>query len=80
MIVKTVKVTDKGQISIPREIRETTQIHVGDDLVIIQQGSKILLEKPEQILKDEFKDLLQHSEDVARKLWGNKADDIWDTV
>ncbi len=80
MITKTVKVTDKGQISIPVEIRSLAGIDVGDELIILQEGNKILLEKPENIIKDDFKDLLKHSETVAKKLWDNKYDEIWDTV
>ena len=80
MKVKTVKVTDKGQISIPVDIRNLAGIEVGDELVMIQDGSKILMEKPENILKDDFKDLVKQSEKVAKKLWSKKEDDIWNTV
>ena len=80
MIVKTIKVTDKGQISIPIDIRSLAGIETGDELIIIQEGSKILLEKPENILRDDFKDLLKHSESVAKKLWNNKEDEIWNTI
>jgi len=80
MKVRTVKVSDKGQISIPVDIRELTGIEIGDELLMLQEGNKIFLEKPEVLLKDDFKDLLKHSEKVAKKLWSNKKDDIWDTV
>lgn len=80
MIVKTVKVTDKGQISIPVEVREKAHINVGDDLILLQEGDRIFLEKPEHIIKDDFKDLLKHTESVAKKLWDNKHNDIWDTA
>ncbi len=83
MLVKTVKVSDKGQISIPVDIRVLAGIHQGDDLIIIQEGEKIMLGKATTIAqqtKKEFSDLLKHSEHVAKKLWGSKEDDIWDTV
>lgn len=80
MIVKTIKVSDKGQISIPIDIRELAGIDTGDELIIAQEGSKIMLEKSENIIKDEFKDLLKHSESVAKKLWDNKEDEIWNSV
>ncbi len=80
MIIKTIKVTDKGQILIPIDIRDLAGIATGDELIIIQEGSKILLEKPENILRDDFKDLLKHSESVAKKLWSNKEDEIWETL
>ena len=80
MITKTVKVTAKGQIAIPIEIRESAGIETGDELVILQEGSKILLEKPENLIKDEFKDLLKHSEKTAKKLWSNKKDEVWNKI
>lgn len=83
MNIKTVKVSDKGQISIPTEIRNSAGIKKGDELIIMQEGSKILIERPERlkkIAKDSFRDLLVHSESVAKKLWANKKDEIWDKL
>lgn len=77
METKIVKVTDKGQISIPVGIRESAGIEKGDELLMIKSGRVILIEK---IKKSDFGDLLKHSEKVAERLWSNKEDDIWDTV
>lgn len=30
-----------------------------------------------EIKEDDFKDLLKHSEKVAKKLWDNEEDEIW---
>ncbi len=81
MKLKTVKVSDKGQISIPSEIREEAGIERGDELVLIEDRGKILLEKVETAskeIKDDFKDLLKFSEHSLKKLWLNKENDIWD--
>ncbi len=83
MKVKSVKVSDKGQIAIPQEMREGAGIHKGDEIIIIQEGDKIMIKKSESIgkgVKDEFHDLLKHSEEVAKNLWGNKKDEIWNSV
>lgn len=77
METKIIKVTDKGQISIPIEIRNAIGISSGDELIAIRDGETLCLKK---IKKDDFKDLLKHSEKVAEKLWSNKDDEIWDTV
>ena len=77
METKIVKVTDKGQISIPVDIRHSVDISVGDELFVIRNGRTIIIEK---VRKSDFRDLLEHSEKVAGKLWGNKNDEIWDTV
>jgi AbrB family looped-hinge helix DNA binding protein len=80
MIVKTVRVSDKGQISIPQSIRETTGICKGDELIIVQTDGKILLEKAEHFseeLRDDFKDLLLWSEKSLKRVWDNKEDEVW---
>jgi AbrB family looped-hinge helix DNA binding protein len=78
--MKTIRVSDKGQIAIPQPIRATLGIERGDELVVIQIDNKILLEKAqkmEQNLKDTFKDILKFSEQSLKEVWDNKSDDIW---
>ena len=80
MIVKTVKVSNKGQISIPLEIRERTGINKGDELMLLQEGNKILIEAAVNVtkkVKDDFSDILKLSEKSLIKLWDNKSDEIW---
>jgi AbrB family looped-hinge helix DNA binding protein len=77
METKIIKVTDKGQISIPIEIRKSIGISVGDELIAVRNGETLCLKK---LKKDDFKDLLKHSEKVANKLWNNKEDEIWDSI
>jgi len=77
METKIIRVTDKGQISIPIEIRKSIGISAGDELIAVRSGETICLKK---IRKEDFRDLLKHSEKVANKLWNNKEDEIWDNV
>jgi len=77
METKIIKVTDKGQISIPVDFRSSIGISTGDELMVIRNGKTILIEK---VREYDFRDLLKHSEKVADKLWDNKEDAIWDTV
>jgi len=83
MELKTVKVSEKGQIAIPADIREQTGIKKGDTLILIQENNRLLLQKAEYISKEtksEFAHLLKHSEEVAKMFWSTKADDIWDDI
>ena len=82
MQVKTVKVSEKGQIAIPLDIREAIGLHRGDELIIIQEGDKMFIEKVASAtaLKDDFSYLLKASEKTAKKLWDNKFDEVWDNV
>lgn len=80
MFIKTIKVSDKGQIAIPLDMRKRSGINTGDNLIIIQDNGKIMLEKPIKKMKEDFNDLLKHSETIAEGLWRNKEDEIWDKI
>ena len=80
MEIKTIKVSEKGQIALPLEIRNAAGIKKGDELIIIQEDGKILLEKVNTLSKkieDDFKDLLSFSEEALKEVWDNEDDDIW---
>ncbi len=77
---KKVKVSDKGQISIPVEVQKKIGIKKGDELLLISKGRKIVLEKPEKIMEmieDEFGDIQTLTEASLRQLWMRKEEDIW---
>ena len=77
MNTKIIKVTDKGQISLPVKMRNSLDISRGDELIITHKDDSIIIKK---INEDDFSDLLKHSEIVAKKLWDNKDDEIWNSV
>lgn len=77
METKIIKVSDKRQISIPVSIGDSMGINKGDELIAVRNKDTLCLKK---IKKDDFSDLLKHSENVAKKLWDNKEDEIWDTI
>ncbi len=74
METKIIKVSDKGQVSIPIDIRKSIGINVGDELVILRDGKNIFLKKVE---KDDFRDLLLLSEHSLKEVWDNESDEIW---
>ena len=83
MDIKTVKVSEKGQIAIPADFRQEIGIKQGDTLVLIREHDRLLLQKAEHLskeAKDEFAHLLKHSDEVAKQFWGTHADDVWDTI
>ncbi len=79
--IKTVNVSEKGQIVIPKEIQNSLGIKKGDRLIIITKNKKILIQKAENIEKqmgDDFADLIKFSELSLNKFWSNKKDDeVW---
>ena len=82
MSIATVKVSDKGQISIPQSMREEIGIEKGDELILFQREGKILLEKSQKAemkMNDDFKDIQKFSEKSLKSVWDNKEDEIWNT-
>lgn len=80
---KTVRVSDKGQISIPSDIRKEMKIKKGEELLLVKKGDKLLVEKASQVSKrfaGEFDFMLKHAEAAAQKLWSNREDEIWDKL
>ena len=80
-MLKIVKVSEKGQIAIPREIQESLGIKKDDRLVMTVKDEKILIQKAtniEKYMEDDFYDLLRYSESSLGKLWNSKKDDIWE--
>ena len=77
MDAKIVKVTDKGQISLPISMRNMVGIKKGDKLLLVQSGKIIVIEK---LGEDRYKDLLKHSEKLSLKLWGGKENEVWDKL
>ncbi len=77
---KKVKVSDKGQISIPIDVQREIGIKKGDELLLIRKGHKIVLEKPERVLElleDEFADVQTLTESALSELWLDKREDVW---
>lgn len=82
MEIKTIKITSKGQICIPKEMREEVNFKEGERLLVIAKDHEIILKKSEEALsKFEFdtesiKTMLA-SENSLKKDWDNKYDDRW---
>jgi len=81
--VHVVKVSSKGQIVIPKEVRDRHRLGRNTDLVLLESGDALVLRKKsdvEGILTDEFAPLLRATEDALKDLWENSEDDVWDGV
>ncbi len=78
--IKTLKVSDKGQISIPNSVRQKLGIQRGDNLILFEIEGKLLIEKQQKVsekMKDEFKDVLHFSEQSLKEVWDNSEDEVW---
>lgn len=80
MEIKTIKISEKGQIAIPKPIREKMGLDKGDELLLCEVDGKIMLEKVKifsNMIKDNFKDIEKFNENSLKEVWDNKEDDIW---
>ena len=79
-ILKTIRVSDKGQISIPNSIRQRLGIKKGDNLILFEAEGKLLIEKSDKIserIHEDLKDILHFSEQSLKEVWDNPDDEIW---
>ena len=82
MDIKTIKLSEKGQISIPKDIRKGMHLKKGDKLVLITKGEQLILQKADMMLKNlnidkESIGTMMLSEDTLKKDWDNKYDERW---
>ena len=83
VLLESVTVSEKGQISIPMRVRESLSIKKGDKLVVIVADDKMLLQKSDEAgskMEKEFDYLLKLSERSAKRLWENEKDNVWNDV
>lgn len=82
MDLKTIKLSEKGQISIPKDIRKGMHLKKGDKLVLIAKGDKLILQKAESLMKklsidEESVGTMMLSEETLKKDWDNEYDERW---
>lgn len=68
MEVSVGKVTSKGQVTIPKEIRETLGVNEGDKLIFLVEGDKVVLRK---VGSEKLTDILSR-----RRPWGERGLDF----
>lgn len=76
-MTEVITMGEKGQIVIPKKIREDFKISKGTKLLILEEKEKITI-KP--ITLDEKHLFMLLSETSLKKVWDNKYDERWDDV
>ncbi len=76
-MAEVVTIGEKGQIVIPKKIRDYFMLDKGTKLLIIEDKEKITI-KP--IRLDEKHIFMLLSETSLKKTWDNKYDERWDDV
>lgn len=76
-MAELIAVGEKGQIVIPKKIREDFKIIKGVQLLVTEEKGKIIL-KPVKLSESHILMLL--SEPALKKTWNNTYDERWDDV
>ena len=70
----TTKMSSKGQVVIPEEIRDSLHLKEGAQFVVIGQGDSVILKSITPPSMDEFEDLLAEARQYAKKAKLKKSD------
>lgn len=78
--LETIKVSSRGQIVIPENIRDDLGIEEGERLILVEEDGKIVLEKEKDFLKklkeqEEKAGWMAVAEKSLETVWNNKKDD-----
>jgi len=76
----TVRVSSKGQVVIPKDVRKRHGLERDTDLVLLEEGDALVLRKKndvERVLRDRFYPLLRAAEKTLADLWDSPEDDVW---
>ena len=71
------KMSSKGQIVIPTEIRKELSLKEGSKLIVMAHRGKLLMTPMDAPTADSFKDLIKESRKVGKKL---KKTDVKDAI
>lgn len=69
-----IKVSSKGQISIPTKIREELKISTGENLLIYTYGDAIMIKVLKMPSHEEFKQMMIDAQEWAKKSGLSEAD------
>ncbi len=78
-LVATTKLSSKGQVVIPEEVRKKLHLKEGDQFVVIGKGDAVILKTISPPSLDEFSDLLKEAQVQAKKA-GMKKKDIQESI
>ena len=80
MIVKTAKVSAKGQLTLPAEVLRALNARKGTEFILVQEGNRIVLTKASQVGKrvlDETEGIAALGLTAFDAVWDNAQDEIW---
>ena len=77
--VATTKLSSKGQVVIPEDVREKLSLKTGSQFIVIGEGDAVILKVISPPKMDEFKGLMDKAQESAKKV-GLKKSDVDDAI
>ena len=72
--VATTKLSSKGQVVIPEDVREKLSLKAGTQLIVIGEGDAVILKIISPPTMDDFKSLMDQAQQSAKELILKKDD------
>jgi AbrB family looped-hinge helix DNA binding protein len=81
MYARTVKMTGKGQIVVPKEMRDSLGLKRDSTILLIQKDEDILMKKPDSIrgMLEDFPELRAATERIFGEVWKDEDDKLWES-
>jgi AbrB family looped-hinge helix DNA binding protein len=73
-LLATTRLSSKGQVVIPEDVRKSLKLRVGDQFVVIGRGDTVILKTISPPPFSEFSDLLDEAQRQARAAGLKRAD------
>lgn len=80
MLVRTVKMTSKGQITLPADALRAMKVRKGAEFLLVQEGDEIVLRKADRVgreVLDETRDFAALGLSAFADVWDNEEDEVW---
>ena len=73
-LLATTKLSSKGQVAIPEDVRNSLKLKAGDQFVVIGRGDTVILKTISAPSFEEFSDMLDEAKKQAKAAGLKKAD------
>ncbi len=75
----TVKMTEKGHIVVPKDVRNRLGLKPSSKLLLIESDGNLILAKEERLADyEDYSWIHAASEEVLKKVWEDEEDSVWE--
>ncbi len=75
--VEIITVSKKGQVVLPKNVREEMRLSQGSKLLLVEKGGKVTLSKLDSLLRDKSFSLLASEKSLAKDWLSKEEDETW---